>query len=103
MKAKDIFELALRLLGLVFLYHTLRAIPAAVVVFKGALPDHYYFGMPRWANYGEVLVALLMVGWPLLVTLWLVRGAHPIMRIAYPNAPAGEPNSGAANGERFKA
>jgi hypothetical protein len=80
-----------------------RAIPAAVVVFKDALPDHFYFGMPRYANYVELLVALLMVGWPLLVTFWLVRGGHPIIRIAYPNAPAGEPNSGAATGERFKA
>lgn len=103
MKEKDIFQLALRLLGLVFLYHTLRAIPAAVVVFKDALPDHYYFGMPRWANYGEVLEALLMVGWPLLVTLWLVRGGHPILRIAYPDAPARAPIAGAAMEERNEA
>jgi hypothetical protein len=103
MKTKDIFQLALRLLGLVFLYHTLRAIPAAVVVFKDALPEHFYFGMPRYANYVELLVALLMVGWPLLVTIWLVRGAHPILRLAYPDAPARAPIAGAAVEERSEA
>jgi hypothetical protein len=29
-----------------------------------------------------------MVGWPLLVAFWLLRGAAIIMRTAYPDAPA---------------
>jgi hypothetical protein len=41
MKAKDIFNLAVRLLGLVFLYDTLRAIPAAALAFKASFREGF--------------------------------------------------------------
>jgi hypothetical protein len=39
-------------------------------------------------NSDLLLSALFMVGWPLLLAQWLIRGAPLVMRIAYPDAPA---------------
>jgi hypothetical protein len=39
-------------------------------------------------NSGAILGCFVMAGWPLLVSYWLLRGAPPILRIAYPDASA---------------
>ncbi len=74
MTAKDIFGLAIRIIGLFFLYQGLGAIPTAVANFCPVFP---YF------NFRTLLPSAVMVGWPLLVAWYLVRGAPWLMRLAY--------------------
>ena len=76
MKPKDILGIAVRLLGLVFLYEGLRALPSAVVQFCAGV-----LGLHLEAMFGSLLEA----GWPLLLAGWLLRGAPFLMRIAYPD------------------
>jgi hypothetical protein len=71
MKSKDIFKLAIRLLGLVFLYHGLMAVPAAIPLVLSF-------------DFRSLLIGVVMVGWPLAVASWLVGGAPALMRRAYP-------------------
>jgi hypothetical protein len=80
MKSKDIFSLAVRILGLVFLYHGLTAVPPVIPAILAI-------------SIGNAFTGLLMVGWPLAVAYWLLSGAPLIMRIAYPDAD-GNPQAG---------
>jgi hypothetical protein len=72
---KDIFGLVIRLIGLMFLYQGLMAVPQA---FAGMFPlfPHLFIR--------NVVPGIVMVGWPLAAAYWLVRGAPPLMRWAYP-------------------
>ena len=82
MKARDMFGLAVRLIGLVFLYQGLAGVPMAVAAFCPRFP-HFI-----WTN---LFSGIIMVGWPLIVAYWMVRGAPPLMRLAYSGeATAGE-------------
>jgi hypothetical protein len=83
MKPRDLFALAVRLIGLVFLYHSLSSVPMAIAAVCPRFP-HFI-----WTN---LFAALFTVGWPLLVAYWLLRGAPPILRIAYPD-PEAQPSS----------
>jgi hypothetical protein len=74
MKAKDIFCLIIRLVGLIFLYQGLAAFPQATLVFWNGLPH-------QWFRYSYS--AIMMVGWPLAVGIWMVRGAPWLVRLAY--------------------
>ena len=104
MKSKDILQLAVRLLGLVFLYHGLQGLPVAVGQIVSSLPHRPHnaghpFTTPM--NLGGFLMGVFMVGWPLLVSYWLLRGAPLIMRIAYPDtAEASEPRTGEVCGHK---
>jgi hypothetical protein len=80
MRAKEIFGVAVRLIGLVCLYQGLAAVPTAVASICPVFP-HFYFR--------NLLPSLFMVGWPLLVGYWLVRGARWLVRLAYPEEPEG--------------
>jgi len=75
MKLKDIFGFLIRLLGLVFLYRTADVVPMAWRLFW-TLFDHFYFRV--------LLECVFSVAWPLAVAIWLLFGAPPIMRWAYP-------------------
>ena len=78
MKEKEIFALAVRILGLVFLYHGLSGIPESIarsVLF--ALDVKSAFSGAEWAN----------AGYRLALGFWLVRGAPLLMSIAYPAKP----------------
>jgi hypothetical protein len=89
MKAKDIFGLAVRIIGLVFLYQGLEAVLMAIANF---------WQMPRF-NFGVVVMNLLAVAWRLAVAWWLVGGAGWLMRLAYPDEGAKRPaTNGAAAG-----
>jgi hypothetical protein len=79
MKPKEILKLAVQLLGLVFLYHGLQALPVAVIQFCTAVPS---------MNIGSMFSSLVMAAWPLAVAYWLLRGAPLIMRIASADMPA---------------
>ncbi len=74
MKAKDIFGLAVRLLGLVFLYFGLR----------GVIPllDVDVFNSP---DKNEIINDLLPVAFNLAAALWLLSGKL-LVRWAYPES-----------------
>ena len=81
MKAKDIFGLAIRFIGLVFLYQSRAAVPSAILSVCPVFP-HFF-----WRN---LIPSLILVGWPLLVAYWLLRGAPPLMRLAYGDETDGQ-------------
>jgi len=74
MKPKDIFGLLIRFFGLVCVYQGLDKVPSAWVTL--------YDQFPHW-RFGTVLAWLLMIGWPLAIGAWLLRGAPLLMRLAY--------------------
>ncbi|HWX20499.1 MAG TPA: hypothetical protein VN578_11425 [Candidatus Binatia bacterium] len=74
MKPKEIFSLIVRLIGLLFLYDALKAVPNAIASICLVFP-HFFF-RNLWPN-------LFLIGWPLLVAYWLIRGAPWLMRLAY--------------------
>ena len=75
MKPSDIFGLAVRLLGLVFLYLGLRGI--SLLLDLGAMET---------ASKNDVLNAILPIAFNLLVAWWLLGGGW-LARRAYPDAP----------------
>lgn len=76
MKPKDIFGLIVRLVGLVFLYEAAEKLPIAA--------SAMFSGFKSISGVG-FFSALFMVGWPLAVGYWMLRGAPPISRLAYPD------------------
>jgi len=82
MKAKEIFGIAVRLIGLIFLYQGLSAVPSAAASICPVFP-HFYFR--------NLLPSLWLVGWPLLMAYWLVRGAPWLMRLAFRDQPGEHP------------
>jgi hypothetical protein len=75
MKPRDIFGLAIRLLGLFFLYLGLRAV--APVLDLEAVEN---------AGKSDIINAILPIAFNLLVAWWLLGGGL-LMRRAYPDAP----------------
>jgi hypothetical protein len=67
MTTKDWFALAVRILGLVFLYHALTTLPLMFSMFGGA-----------------ILLAVVQLIWSLALAVWLMRGAPLLMHIAFP-------------------
>jgi hypothetical protein len=78
MKPKDIFGLIVRLIGLIFLYESAEKFPLAL--------SAMFPGFKTISGIG-FLSALFMVGWPLAVAYWFLRGAPPVSRLAYPDEP----------------
>jgi hypothetical protein len=78
MKPKQIFELIVRLVGLIFLYEAVEKVPLALTAI--------FPGFKSISGIG-FLSALFMVGWPLVVAYWMFRGAPPVSRLAYPEEP----------------
>lgn len=72
---KDIFGLIVRLIGLRFLYEGLMAVPPAFGSIFPVFPHLFV---------RNVVPSLVLVGWPLAAAYWLLRGAPPLMRWAYP-------------------
>ena len=66
MNSKEIFKLAVRLLGLVFLYRGLADFPGIIA-----------------AGRSLDLIAIIIVIWPLFVAFWLLRGAQWLVDLAY--------------------
>jgi hypothetical protein len=64
MKPLELFELAVRILGLIFIYHGLSTVP---VLFQG-----------RFGSAGNVISFIFMVGWPLIVGFGLLKFAREI-------------------------
>jgi len=80
MKSKDIFGLAVRIAGLIFLYQGLASVPNAIASLCPSV------AVPRF-YFRNLFPSLLIVGWPLLIGYWLVRGAPWLMRLAYRDSP----------------
>ena len=74
MTSKDVFNVAVRIVGLLFLYQGLAAVPSAVANFCPVFP-HF--------NFRTLLPSAVMVGWPLAVAFYLIRGAPWLMRFAF--------------------
>jgi len=81
MKQKELFNLAVRILGLVFLYFALQAIPFVAGQFWVALLTLLNRQTPP---IGGMLGTLVLLGWQLLLAIWLIGGAPFLMRKAYP-------------------
>jgi len=88
MKPKDIFSLAVRLLGLVFLYLGLQALPPAIAQILGSFPHQLGGGYSQPGSFTGFVTGVVMAGWPLCLAYWLVGGASFLMRTAYPDAEA---------------
>ena len=89
MKPDTILQLAVRLLGLVFLYHGIQQVPVGLFQIFSSVPS---------GNFGGMFTGVVIAGWPLTVSFWLLRGAPFLMRIAYPEPLSGRegqaPNQG---------
>lgn len=78
MKPRDILGIAVRLLGLFFLGRALWLVPDAV--------DELFRGLVQLDAY-RMFAGLWIAGWPLIAAIWLLRGAPPLLRMAYPERP----------------
>lgn len=85
MNSKELFTLAVRLLGLGFVYQGLTALPAASSTIVVGL---------QGSNLGGFFFAVFATVWPLLIAYWLLRGAPLLMQIAYPEASPGPTAAG---------
>jgi hypothetical protein len=72
MTPRNLFKLAVRLLGLVFLYHGLSSVPA---LFPG------FFG-----GAGQAIGYFFMIGWPLLVGFGFLGFASKFTDFFYPKS-----------------
>lgn len=87
MNSRDLFKLAVRILGLAFVYQGLTALPHVVPAIYTQLIGVHFVGL---------LITLLMAIWPFAVAYWLLRGAPLIMRIAFPGpTETSQPETGA--------
>jgi hypothetical protein len=74
MNPKSTFILAVRILGLVFLFRGLAALPSLLSIFSSG-------------SFGNFFSEIVMIAWPFVVAFWLVRGAPLLVHVAYQNSP----------------
>ena len=77
MKMSQIFKLAVRGLGLVFLYQGVHALAALLPLLTAPTGRGIMSVKPTWGNY-------LVIGLLFVVAVWCFFGAPPIQRWAYP-------------------
>jgi len=70
MKPRSIFKLAVRILGLIFLYHGLSALPE--------------FFQAIFSNFSHTPGFFLLIVWPLAVGCFLLRFAPQFTEFFYP-------------------
>lgn len=84
MKARElchaIFNLAVRLLGLLFLYHGLSSLPAVMQIYSNR-------------HFSDYVIGTILFLWPLAVAWWLIGGAPQLMDRAYPESDQGSGES----------
>ena len=78
MEPKEIFKLAVRIVGLVCAYQGLLGMPIHLSDMIRRLSE---------VNLGGFLSSVFFAVWPLAVAYWLLSGAPLIMRIAYDVEP----------------
>jgi hypothetical protein len=72
MTPKSTFSLAVRILGLVFLFRGLAALPAILSIFPVG-------------SFGNFFYTVVSLAWPFVVAIWLIKGAPLLVHTAYPN------------------
>jgi hypothetical protein len=72
MKPRDLFKLAVRILGLIFLYHGLMSVP---VLFQGI-----------YSSFRNAIGMIIAVGWPLVVAFALLGFADRFTDFFYPKS-----------------
>jgi|HubBroStandDraft_6_1064221.scaffolds.fasta_scaffold2568415_1 hypothetical protein len=73
MTPKSVFIVAVRVLGLVFLFRALVALPEILSIFSTG-------------SFRSSLGIIVMIAWPLLLAYWFIRGAPLLVSIAYTNS-----------------
>jgi hypothetical protein len=76
MKAPQLFGLALRVMGLIFLYDALSGFPGGFFKLIAHLT-----AFKVWSAI-EIIAGTL---WPLALALWFLRGAPWLMQLTYPS------------------
>ena len=77
MKPHILFGLAVRILGLVFLYHGLNNLPSLLPLLIGAFTS---------MNPSALVIMLCSLVWPFALAWWLLGGAPFLVARAYPEA-----------------
>jgi len=77
MKEKDWFKLAVRILGLIFLYHAISGVPPALTSILTFLRRW------RWEMFASAFGSLLWCAWMLVLAYCFVRGAAFLVELAY--------------------
>src|SRR3974390_930770 len=96
MKPKDVFSVAVRIIGLAFMYQGLVAVPVVLDRFCPIFPPPPL----RYLNFRSVIPGLFSIAWPLAIAWWMVRGAPWLMRLAYGDEePNGNPRGQTARQE----
>lgn len=75
MNSRDLFQLAVRLLGLVFMYHGVMSLAGFCGVIYATIQAQSIF---------LLIQGLVVAGLPLAAGYWCVCGAGPLMQVAYP-------------------
>ena len=73
MTPKSQFGVAVRILGLIFLYRGLTALPEILSIFSTG-------------SFRGSLEIIITIVWPLVLASWLIRGAPMLVHIAYPDS-----------------
>jgi hypothetical protein len=73
MTPKNVFILAVRILGLVFLFRGLLELPEILSIFSTG-------------SFRSSFSIIVMIAWPLVLAFWLIRGAPLLVGIAYSNS-----------------
>jgi hypothetical protein len=75
MSPKDIFNLAIRILGLAFLYNALASTPVVILQIANLI---------RGTAGTNELISVLVIAWQLAVAWWLFGGPQLLLERAYP-------------------
>jgi hypothetical protein len=75
MKPREILELVVRLMGVVFLYQALASVPSAIANFCPIFPH---------LNFRSLFPSAILIGCPLIIGWYLFKGAPWLMAQAYP-------------------
>jgi hypothetical protein len=84
MKAKDVFGVAVRIIGLAFLYHGLSHVTTAF----GDLCPLFPPPSIKYLNFRSLIPNFITIALSLLIAWWMIRGAPWLLRLAYPEAPS---------------
>ena len=87
MNPREWFQLAVRILGLVFLYFALQALSVLIttLLFMHPIDPALKGLMPM--TFTRFCALLFAVVWPALIAWWLIRGAPLLMKIAFRERP----------------
>ncbi len=74
MKSRDVFDVAVRIIGLVFVFQGLSTLENVLANICTTFP-HLYFRL-LWPSF-------VVAGWKLGLAYWMIQGAPWLVRLAY--------------------